>query len=187
MIKFVVAAVWIVAVTLGTVYFSFQHSAPKPVAAGGEEAAKTVSLDYLDTEIMSIPVVRDGEVIGYFLTKLGCTVDKKVMAKLTIPANTVILDAMFTYLFGSPEIDFTDTKKLDLNAFKANIKDSINKKVGEGFIQDIAIEQVEYLTKDEIRDTALRRKMAPAEKKKKQQQAEAAEGGHGGEGEAAAH
>ncbi|MBN9070466.1 MAG: hypothetical protein J0H34_02465 [Rhizobiales bacterium] len=183
MIKFIAAAVWIVAVTLGTVFYSFQQSRPEPEAAASEEH-ESVSLDYLRTETLSVPVVRDGTVIGYFITKLAFSVDRNAMAKLALPANTLVTDALYTYLFGSPEIDFTNTKKLDLPAFKAHIRESINGKAGKELVQDIAVEQLEYLTKDEIRDNALRRKTAQAKKTKA---AEKASSEHAGEGEASGH
>lgn len=197
MIKFIAAAVWIVAITLGAVFYSFQHAQPKPEAAASEESA-AVSLDYLKTETMSVPVVRDGAVTGYFITKLVCTIDTKVMAKLHLPASSIIMDALYTYLFGSPEIDFTNTKKLDLGAFKEHIRESINKNIGQNLVQDIAVEQIEYLTKDEIRDNALRRKTAVAKKRKSAEEASHESGGHdsgghdsgghdGGKAEAPAH
>ena len=55
MIKFIAAAIWICAATLGAVFYSFQMSAAKPAT---EEAAKPLlgGLDYVKTDVISVPV-----------------------------------------------------------------------------------------------------------------------------------
>ncbi|MGN6469251.1 MAG: hypothetical protein ACTHLC_06680, partial [Rhizobiaceae bacterium] len=77
MIKFVIAALWLVIVTLGTVIFSFSMSGPKAVKA--PEPAFFGGLDYVKTDIISVPLMKDEEVYGYFLTRLVYTVEPAVM------------------------------------------------------------------------------------------------------------
>lgn len=159
MIKFIVAAVWLCAVTLGGVLYSFQTSqarqgeAPPPPLFGGQE--------YVHMEVMSVPVVGDGRVSGYFLTRLAYLADPEEMGKLTVPARLLFVDGLYGYLFANPKIDWSDKKAIDLPAFKAGIRDAINKKVGADLIKDVMIEQVDYLSKDEIRNNALRRRLGP--------------------------
>lgn len=158
MIKFIAAAVWICAATLGAVFFSFQMSAAKPAS---EEASNPLlgGLDYVKTDVISVPVVRDATVGGYFLTKLVYTVDPLVLAKLSIPADSLIVDQVYSYLYGSPQIDFSRTTELDLDAFRSGVRDAINKRIGEQLVHEVMVEQIDYLSKDEIRDNALRRRV----------------------------
>ena len=109
---------------------------------------------------MPVPVVRKSAITGYFLTKLVYTVDPAIMAKLSIPADAMITDELHTYLFSSPEIDFTRPTALDLDAFRTHIRDAINKRVGEQLVYEVLVEQIDYLSKDEIRDNALRRRVS---------------------------
>ena len=88
MIKFLAAALWICAVTLGAVFYSFPASGergvgepPKPILGG---------LDYVKTDIISVPLVRDAKIDGYFLTKLVYTVEPDQIKKLSIPAPAII-------------------------------------------------------------------------------------------------
>lgn len=157
MLKFIAAAIWICAATLGAVFYSFQSSVAKPA----EEAKPMLGgLDYVKTDVISVPVLNHSVVTGYFLTKLVYTVEPSIMAKLSIPAESMIVDQVYSYLFGRPEIDFTNTAGLDLDAFRGNVRDAINKRVGEELVHEVMIEQIEYLTKDEIRDNALRRRVS---------------------------
>ena len=47
---------------------------------------------------------------------------------------------------------------IDLDAFRAAIRDTVNKRVGATLVHEVLIDQVNFLSKDEIRDNWLRRK-----------------------------
>jgi hypothetical protein len=162
MIKFIAAAIWICIATVGAVFYSFQAAGargvgepPKPMLGG---------LDFVKTDIISVPLVRNSAVEGYFLTKLVYTVDPVQIAKLSIPAEALITDQVYSYLYTNPQIDFTkEHAALDVDAFRKNIRDSINKRVGEELVHEVLIDQVNFLSKDEIRNNAIRRKKGAGE------------------------
>jgi hypothetical protein len=151
MIKFIVAAVWICAVTAGAAIYSFQNAGakaddtPKPLLGG---------LDYINTDMISVPMVKDATIQGYFLTKLVYTVDPAEMAKLSVPASALMTDQVFSYLYSNPQTDFTNTADLDLDAFRNNIRDTINKRIGADIVHDVLIDQVNFLSKDETAEAA---------------------------------
>jgi hypothetical protein len=115
-------------------------------------------LDYVDTDIISVPLIRDSAVKGYFLTKLVYTVEPSEMAKLSVPATALMTDQVYSYLYSNPEIDFTKVSTIDLEAFRKNIRDSINTRVGAEIVHDVLVDQVNFLSKDEIRDNAIKRR-----------------------------
>ncbi|TIS57220.1 hypothetical protein [Mesorhizobium sp.] len=154
MIKFIAAAIWICAATLGAVFYSFQAAGergvgetPKPMLGG---------LDYVKTEVISVPLIHDARIDGYFLTKLVYTVEPEQIKKLSIPAEALITDQVYSYLYSNPQIDFTEKETIDLDAFRAAIRDTINTRVGADLVHEVLIDQVNFLTKDEIRDNAMR-------------------------------
>ena len=157
MIKFVAAAIWLCAVTIGAVFYSFQNAsakidapAPPPLLGG---------LDYIKTDIVSVPVLKDGHVNGYFLTRLVYTVEPEKAAKLSVPAEALIVDQVYSYIYGNPDLDFINHETLDLDAFRVGIRSKINEKVGEDLVHEVLIEQVDFLSKDEIRDNTIRRRL----------------------------
>lgn len=157
MIKFVAAALWLCAVTIGAVFYSFQNAAaridapaPPPLLGG---------LDYVKTEIVSVPVLKNGNIDGYFLTRLVYTVEPEKMARLSVPAEALIVDQVYSYVYGNPDLDFISHETLDLDAFRAGIRSKINEKVGEDLIHEVLVEQVDFLSKEEIRDNTIRRKL----------------------------
>ncbi|KAA3451788.1 hypothetical protein C7I87_03805 [Mesorhizobium sp. SARCC-RB16n] len=156
MIKVIAIAVWICAATLGAVFYSFQAAGehgvgekPKPMLGG---------LDYVKTDVISVPLIHDSKIDGYFLAKLVYTVEPEQIKKLSIPAEALITDEVYSYLYAHPQIDFTKKATIDLDAFRAAIRDTVNTRVGATLVHEVLIDQVNFLSKDEIRDNWLRRR-----------------------------
>lgn len=161
MIKFIVAAIWVCGVAIGAVFYSFQMASAKIDAPA--PAPMLGGLDYIKTDIVSVPVMSNGRIDGYFLTRLVYTADPKNIARLSVPAEALLTDQIYSYVYGNPMLDFVNHETLDLDQFRAGLRESINKRVGEDLIQEILIEQVDFLSKEEIRDNTIRRKMHAGE------------------------
>lgn len=158
MLKFIGAALWICAATIGAVYYSFQTSSQKAADPAAAPPPMLGGLDYLKTNVISVPLLRDSRIDGYFLTRLVYTVEPAKLAKLTVPADALIVDQVYTWLYGNPQIDFNTMKNFDPDAFRKGIQDSINARIGDTLIHEVIIEQIDFLSKDEIRNNAIRRK-----------------------------
>ncbi len=156
MIKFIVAAIWICVVTIGAMIYSFQSSAAKPDA--GAEPAFFGGLDYVKTDVISVPVLQKGVINGYFIARLVYTVEPEKMRKLSVPAQSLIIDEVYTYLFSHPETDFSQADKVDIDALRTGIKDSINKRVDDTLIHEVLVEQIDYLSKADIRNNTIRQR-----------------------------
>ncbi|MCR4264816.1 hypothetical protein [Nitratireductor sp. ZSWI3] len=166
MIKFILAAIWICAVSVGTVLYSFQFSqarssaAPPPAFFGG--------LDHISTDMISVPVVRDGDVDGYFLTRLSYSIDSKKLKALTMPVSVVLVDEIYSYLYANPLIDYSraggfDVGGFDVGAFRDGLREAINARVGSKLVHDVFIEQADYLSKSEIRANTPQRRLPSTE------------------------
>ena len=177
MIKFIVAALWISAVTAGAIFYSFQSS---QATASLEPASPMLGgLDYVKTETMSVPVLTKGGITGYFLARLVYTVEPEKANKMSVPAGTLINDELYSYLYSSPAIDFSRIEELDLDLFRNEIRDRINKRIGEDVVHEVLIEQIDFLSKQEIRDNNLRRRKETNAAALAVESAPEASGGHG--------
>lgn len=156
MIKFVAAAIWVSLLTTGAVLFSFQSLQPEAEAAE-EEPGAFGGIDYVSSDIISVPVVQQGEVVGYFLSRLVYTAESKKLAQLKLPAAALISDEVYTYLYANPELDFTQLDTIDLDLFRNGIRERVNERVGEALIREVLIEQMDYLRKHETQATTIRR------------------------------
>jgi hypothetical protein len=157
LIKFIVSAVWICAVTVGAVFYSFQSA--NTASAPEAQAPLMGGLDYVKTEVISVPLLRESRIEGYFLTRLVYTVEPEMMAKLSVPAESLMVDEVYTYLYSNPQIDFSKAETMDLDAFRVAIRDRINLRAETKLVHEVLIEQIDFLSKDEIRDNTIRRKI----------------------------
>jgi hypothetical protein len=149
MLKLVLTGVWVAAVTLGSVYASIQMS--KPVDPAEEAAKQKAVQELVRGEMVTFPVIANGAVEGYFLTKTSYIVDKTKMADVTLPIPALLTDELFTALVGDKVIRVKENRGLDLKAFRTRIKDALNKRLGTDAVVDVIIEQVDYLSKEDIR------------------------------------
>ncbi|MCM2291391.1 hypothetical protein NAC44_03490 [Allorhizobium sp. BGMRC 0089] len=161
MIKIIIAGVWAVIVALVAVYFSVSI-ATAPVAHEDPNASK-IATQVVRGEQITIPDLEKGGVQGYFLSRLSFVVDKDKVEKVEIPMNTVMTDELFSLLVGNKMIDMSNGHKLDVNAFREKIKDDVNKRLGAPVVTEVLIEQLDYLSKQEI-DQGGTPKLKPAVK-----------------------
>lgn len=155
MIKLVVAALWISIATTGAMLVSFQR-AKQPEATEETEATAFKGLDYVKTPVISVPVFDKGKVHGYFLSRLVFTADGRRLAELRLPPDVLFSDAVYSYLFANPQIDFTRRDSLDFDAFRESLRVAVNDKIGEELIREVMIEQVDFLAKQDIQSTSIR-------------------------------
>lgn len=163
MIKFIVAALWISIATTGALLFSFQSGqAPTETAQDGDATAFN-GLDYVQTDIISVPVFDNGRVYGYFLARLVFTAEAKRLAELKLPAKALLADQVYSHLFANPEIDFTTRADLDVDAFRETIRTGVNARLGEDLVREVLVEQIDFLPKGEVGKTTVRPTQAAPE------------------------
>ena len=158
MIKFVMAAAWIVAVAIGSVYYSFNLAQSRP--AETPPAGFFGGLDYVRTDVISVPILEKGRVLGYFLGRLVFTAEGAQLKKLVIPPETLLTDQLYSYLYANPQIDFTKRGSIDIDAIRNGIRDSVNARLGVALVHEVLVEQFDFLTKDDIRDSSGYRRSA---------------------------
>lgn len=148
MIKLILTGVWICVITLASVYFSMQMAAAPKVDE--EAAARAAAMELVKGTQATIPVIDDGQVKGYFLTKLSYTANKELAAKQTVPMNEALIDELYTLLVGQKMIDIDKLDAFDVEGFRSTIKEGLNKRFGEPVVDEILVEQVDYIAKVEV-------------------------------------
>lgn len=157
MFKIIGIGVWVVAVTLGSVYFSVQMS--KTPEKPDPEAERKAVEELVRGEVVTFPVIANGRVEGYFLTRTSYIVDKTKITEVTLPVTELLTDQLFTALVGNRVIKIGENRNFDLDAFRKEIKENLNKRLGQEVVHDIIVEQIDYLSKDDIRANIAQNKM----------------------------
>lgn len=81
-----------------------------------------------------------------------------MMKRVSVPLEALITDEVYSVIYGNPQSDYTMIKSVDLDGFRGGIRDAINARVGEKLVHDVIVEQIDFLSKDDIRDNAIRRR-----------------------------
>ena len=157
MLKLILTGVWVAAVTLGSVYVSIQMS--RAADPADEEAQRKAVQELVRGEVTTFPVISDGKVEGYFLTRTSYIVDKTRMPAVTLPVSVLLTDELYTALVGDKVIRVGENKNFDLKAFRQRVKEALNKRLGQDAVMDIVVEQVDYLSKDDIRTSMSQRQV----------------------------
>lgn len=89
---------------------------------------------------------------GYFLSRISLRVDKTKMAKIELPATQLMTDELFTLLAGSSMVNIANISTFDPEAFKQRIREGLNKRLDDEVVEDVLIEQLDYLSKADIRE-----------------------------------
>ncbi len=151
MVKILAAGLWVCLVTLGAVYFSV-HMATAPVEVS-EEDAKKAKLELVRGEPITIPMIADGSVRGYFLGRISFMMDKEKIKGVELPLTELMTDELFTLLIGNKMVDISNMAAFDVAAFREKIKTDLNAHLGEGFVEEVLVEQLDYMSKEEVRAT----------------------------------
>ncbi|MFN3833236.1 MAG: flagellar basal body-associated FliL family protein [Allorhizobium sp.] len=143
---------WVCIVTLGAVYGSI-YLATAP-AGPSDDAAKKPAVELIRGEPITIPVIGNGDVTGYFLTRISFMMDKEKAKGQTMPTTELMTDQLFTLLVGNKMVDIGNVTAFDVNLFREKIKTEMNARLGEGMVDQVLIEQLDYVSKEAARKAA---------------------------------
>jgi len=147
MIKLILCGVWACTVTLLSCYaaVSWQSRAPAP------EQGTFAGVETVRTRMISVPVVADGAIHGYVMAQFVFTVDSKIMKHMSVKPDVFLLDEAFKTIYSGDSVDFRHFKKQDLPLLSKQIGDSVNKRLGTTLINDVLIQELNYIAKEHVR------------------------------------
>lgn len=149
MIKLLGIGLWVCLVTLGAGYAVANMAAGAPL----EAAAKPnyfEGLDYRKTETIAVPIIADNAIQGYVLARFVYTIDGKLAATLAVPPDPIILDEAFRAVYSVSGFDFRHPERYDVAALLASIKETVNKRYGQKVVEDVMIDQFDFLPKNQM-------------------------------------
>ncbi len=164
MLKLVITGVWVCIVTLASVYFSIEMS--RAPDKQDPDAVKKAAQELVRGEVTTFPIISNGKVQGYFLTRISYIADKTKLEEIKLPIPELITDELYTALVGNRVIKIGDSHDFDLDAFRKTVKNSLNARLGTDVILEIVVEQIDYLSKDDIRTNIAQKQLTVKEGQK---------------------
>ena len=155
MIKPILTGVWVCAATMGSAYLGAAWQRPDAVTTERQDHGSSSSDSTpVRTRMISVPVVADGGIRGYVVAQFAFTASAKLMKHMPIKPDLYVLDEAFQLIFSGEMIDFRQFKKQDLPALGKKIAENVNKRLGVSVVEDVLVQELNYVPKDSVRGGA---------------------------------
>ena len=79
------------------------------------------------------------------------TADADTLRSISIPADAIVQDEAFRYIYSDGSLDFRKLSRYDVNGMIAKVRANVNKRLGAEIVQDILIENFNFIDKSDIR------------------------------------
>jgi hypothetical protein len=155
-IKTLLIGLWVCIVALGSSYFFIQMNNSSSAHAPYEEEVEVV--EFIKTDMVSVPVIRGGKVQGYLVAQLSFAVNKAETAKLPFEPAPYLVDVAYRALYENSIIDFSQLQPQDLTLLARKISEGANAKLGGAVVKDVLMNEINYVPRDEVRTNWVRKK-----------------------------
>jgi hypothetical protein len=148
MIRLVLAGLWVCILTAGTSYAVAYWKENGSVLSAKDEYLE--GLQHLKTRVLSVPMVENGAVQGYIVARFVYTVEAKTMHQLAVPPEPYVVDEAFRRIYADERLDFRKLARYDLSILTAAIKQRVNERMQAEILQDVLIEDFNYVSREEF-------------------------------------
>jgi hypothetical protein len=149
MFKALLIGIWGCLIAAGSSYaVVFLHNR-KP--AETHAAAPVDKLERRKGPPITVPVVAEGKLQGYLMAQLALSGPATALKAQTIAPEVLMTNEAFRILFSDDRVDFRNLKKYDLAGLSKEVLQKITAKVGEGVVTEVAVDDFNYVSKDDLR------------------------------------
>lgn len=152
MIKTIAISVWAALVALGSTYAAAMWSSGGKVEIPivNNSADNFNGLEYRKPSPITVPMISDGRLRGYVVAKVVYTANGQTLHDFPVDPTPFVLDEAFRRIYTEGRIDFDQMSKYNLQDMTAEIKASVNKRLGAEIIHDVLFEELNYADKDSM-------------------------------------
>ena len=155
MIKTLAIGLWACAVTLTASYVAATWRSGGAVTAAIIATDPTLKgLEYRKPAPITVPMISDGRLRGYVVAKIVYTANAQALHDFPVDPQPFVLDEAFRRIYTDGKIEFDQMSKYNLGDITAAIKSSVNKRLGSDLIQDVLIDELNYVDKASLKQAA---------------------------------
>lgn len=151
MIKLIFVALWACTITLASSWAVLSWKTTKAAESAAEPEKFAGGLEQVKTKMISVPVIAEGAIQGYVVAQFAFNVDSKLLKRLSIKPDAILLDEAFKTIYAGETIDFRNLKKQDLPALLGTLGSNVNQRFGMSVVADVLIQELNYVPKAEAR------------------------------------
>lgn len=148
MLRLVLAGIWVCAMMTGASYGVAYWKTRGHTLVPKQEYLE--GIEYEKTKVINVPMIANGAVQGYIVAQFVFTIDAKTLRQLTVPPESFVVDEAFRRIYGDETLDFNNLSRFDLAELTAAIKDRVNERMQANIIQEVLVEDFNYVSKDDL-------------------------------------
>jgi hypothetical protein len=152
MIRLIATGLWICLVTALSSYAATLWQTQTPPES--EVDRLFGGLQSVETDPISVPIIADGAVQGYALAQFTFTIKSEILRQMSVKPDNFLMDAAFRAIYGGDSAALRGSRKQDLQALTASIKERANQRFGNQLIEDVLIVKFNFVPKSEVRNGA---------------------------------
>ena len=152
MIKTVAIGVWACIVALASSYAAATWTSGGSVAIERHEA-KLEGLEYRRPAAITVPMISDGRLRGYVVARIVFTADANALREFPIDPQAFVIDEAFRRIYTEGRVEFDQMSKYNLNDITGAIKTNVNARLGFDLVQDVLIDELNYVNKDDLKSS----------------------------------
>ncbi len=147
MIRSLVLALITCLSTVGGVYGAMSWKAA--AKASTDQSGKS-QLQVMKTRMVSVPLLTDGEVLGYVVTRLQFVADTELLKLSSVQPELFVADEAFRQIYATAPEDMKNGRKQILKELATNVTAGANKRMGRDVVRDVMIDSWTYLSKKDM-------------------------------------
>lgn len=148
MVKDLVLGLCVVLATLGGSMAATKFAG----GAAGPAHAPAEKLENLRVDGVSVPALRNGKVSGYVIGSIVAMVPASILQDRRDALSVYLNEATFRTFYHEPAFDFAMLKPAETEQLAGKIMTRVNNRLGGSGVKEILIENLSFVTLDEIRN-----------------------------------
>jgi len=150
MMKYLLLGFWICVLALGSAYATIMLNT-QPQTDSKTDGSKDVAIEQVQTKRLSIPIIGDGQMKGYVLAQFVFHIDADAADEMSIRPDIFLVDEAFKVIFSGEAVNFSEMKSPDASALATAIKANVNKRLGPDFLQEVLVQELNYVPQARFR------------------------------------
>ncbi|MCB1422229.1 MAG: hypothetical protein KDJ69_07125 [Nitratireductor sp.] len=152
MLKTIAISVWLMGLLAGSMfYFS---TLPPPSA---DDHEKKPDLEYVNLPPITSVIIRDKAIRGYVIAEFSVSIAKGRGSEIRQPLELVLRDLVIKGMHANKKLDIFKLDDFDVAAFSEDLRDKLNEKLGEGFVDSVLVQDLNFVSKEDVRDMLMRK------------------------------
>jgi hypothetical protein len=133
--------------TIGGLYGAMSWKANAKAPDNQDAQSK---LQVMKTRMVSVPLLTDGEVFGYVVTRLQFVADADLVKLSTVQPDVFVADEAFRQIYETAPDDMKSGRKQVLRELALKVTAGANKRIGRDVVRDVMIDSWSYLSKQDM-------------------------------------